>query len=94
MNGGEVPDKFVLYQNYPNPFNPYSTIAFDLPEHGDVTLKIYNLLGENVATLVDHSLPAGKYKFRWEPNGLSSGVYVYVIQANNFRSKRKMVLVK
>lgn len=89
-----TPSQFFLYQNYPNPFNPYTTIAFDLPEHSDVVLKIYNLLGETAAILADRSLPAGKYTFHWEPKGLSSGVYVYVIQANNFRAKRKMVLVK
>jgi S-formylglutathione hydrolase FrmB len=85
---------FMLYQNYPNPFNPSTSIAFALPKSGFVTLKIYNTLGEEVATLVSEKLPAGKHQRVWEAKGLASGVYVYRLEAGEFVQKRKLVLLR
>ena len=85
---------FCLEQNFPNPFNPVTTIEFDLPKSSDVTLKIFNILGEEVATLVSDRLSAGSYLFEWDASNLSSGVYLYRLQAGDYIETRKMVLMK
>ena len=86
---------FTLYQNYPNPFNPSTTIEFDLPKTADLTLKIYNILGEEVATLVSDRLTAGSYAYEWSrPTGIASGVYLYRLQAGDYVVTRKMILMK
>lgn len=73
-----LPHEFILYQNYPNPFNPSTTIVFDLPKTSDVTLKIFNILGGEVVTLVSDRLPAGSYTYQWSrPVGMASSVYLY-----------------
>jgi len=89
-----VVKNFHLYQNYPNPFNPTTTIEFALPQSNFVTLKIYNILGEEVATLVSEKLTARRYKYEWDAGSLASGVYLYRIQADNFVQVKKMVLIK
>jgi PKD repeat protein len=89
-----LPSKFRLYNNYPNPFNPATNIEFFIPKAEFVTLKVYNILGEEVATLVSERLTAGKYKNEWDASGLASGVYLYRIQAGSFVDIRKMVLMK
>lgn len=89
-----IPEQFKLYNNYPNPFNPATTIRFDLPEDSHVKLEVYNILGERVRTLVDEELFKGKHFTKFEATGLSSGIYIYKIQADNFTSVKKMVLVK
>ena len=76
-------DGYALRQNYPNPFNPSTTIEFALPKAGFVTLKIYNLLGQEVATLVAEKLPVGKHQRVWEAKGLASGVYLYHLEAGD-----------
>ncbi len=91
---GEIPTGFQLSQNYPNPFNPTTTIEFALPHSGFVTLKIYNILGEEVATLVSEKLTAGKYKYEWDAGGLASGVYLYRIQAGDYVEAMKMLLLR
>lgn len=78
---GVIPRAFALSQNYPNPFNPSTTIEFALPRSSFVTLKIYDLLGTEVATLVAEKLPAGKHQRVWEAKGLASGVYLYRLEA-------------
>ncbi|MFQ6613344.1 MAG: carboxypeptidase regulatory-like domain-containing protein [Fidelibacterota bacterium] len=94
-----IPDEFALYQNYPNPFNPVTTIVYDIPEASDVTIEIYNIVGQRVRTLVsDHQEP-GRYKIRWNSTNdmgapLSSGMYIYRIQAKDFTSVRKLILMK
>jgi len=95
------PASFILEQNYPNPFNPSTTIEFALPQSGFVTLKIYNVLGEEAATLVNEELTAGWYKVEWQANGLASGMYIYRLQANpsggsreGFLATKKLMLVK
>jgi len=89
-----IPHEYTLAQNYPNPFNPTTTIQFALPTESQVVLKIYNLLGREVATLVNEELQPGKYKVDFEANGLPSGVYFYRIQAGGFSKTKKLTLLK
>jgi photosystem II stability/assembly factor-like uncharacterized protein len=89
-----TPTEFYLEQNFPNPFNPSTTIQFSLPKSGDVTLKIYNLLGEEVKTLVDEYKEIGNHSIQFNANNLASGIYFYRIQAGSFVQTKKMILVK
>jgi photosystem II stability/assembly factor-like uncharacterized protein len=86
--------EFALFENYPNPFNPVTTISFQIPISGYVSLKIYDVIGTEVATLVSENLPAGKYKYNWDAGNLASGVYLYRLQSMNFTSTKKMVLLR
>jgi len=88
------PTKYALKPNYPNPFNPSTTIEFSLPKSEFVTLKIYNLLGQEVTTLVSDNLAPGVYKYTWEAGSLASGVYMYNIQAGAYQQVRKMIYMK
>lgn len=90
----EVPNQFTLEQNYPNPFNPSTTIRFALPKSAYVTLKVFNLVGQEVATLVDGEKLAGEYALEWRAGGLTSGVYFYRLQASEFISSKKLILLK
>ena len=90
----KIPSKYILHQNHPNPFNPTTTIEFSLPYTEFVTLKIYNILGEDVATLISERLSSGKYKYEWDASNLASGLYLYKIQAGDFVDIKKMVLMK
>ncbi len=92
--GGRIPERFVLAQNYPNPFNPNTTIQFALPGMSYVSIKIYNTLGLEVATLVDEFLPPGQHKTIWNATDFASGVYLYRIQAGNFVETKKLILLK
>jgi len=87
-------DEFVLYPAYPNPFNPTTNIEFSIPKSGFVTLKVYNILGEEVATLVSKKLTAGKYKYDWDAGRLASGVYLYRIQSGDYFDVKKMILLR
>ena len=89
-----LPNSYELKQNYPNPFNPVTIIAFDLPQPCKVTLKIFNLLGEEVTTLLSASLLSGSYKYEWDASGLASGVYLYRLEAEGYVETRKMILMK
>ncbi len=89
-----LPTKFALMQNYPNPFNPTTTIAYELPTRAKVLLKVYDMLGREVATLVNGEQTAGRYAQPFNASGLSSGVYFYRLQAGNFVETKKMMLVK
>jgi hypothetical protein len=93
-NAGERPTSFGVAQNYPNPFNPTTTIEFTLPKASFVTLKVYDLLGNEVATLVAEKLPAGKHQRVWEVKGLASGVYLYRIEAGEFEETKKLILLR
>jgi 5'-nucleotidase/UDP-sugar diphosphatase len=89
-----VPANFALQQNYPNPFNPTTTVAFSLPTTSFVTLKVYNLLGQVVAVLVNEQLPAGSYTKTFRADGLASGMYLYKLTAGDFVQTKRMVLMK
>lgn len=90
----EIPTSFSLAQNFPNPFNPVTTIQFSLPQAGNVTLKIYNLLGEEEKTLADEYRQAGKHSVQFNANNLASGIYFYRLQTGNFVQTKKMILLK
>ncbi|MCX8056692.1 MAG: T9SS type A sorting domain-containing protein [Ignavibacteria bacterium] len=85
---------FELRQNYPNPFNAKTNIIFSIPEDDYVALKVYNLLGQEVQTIVQRKLSKGTYSFEFDGNKLPSGVYYYSLQAQNFRETKKMILLK
>lgn len=89
-----IPTEFVLLQNYPNPFNPTTSIQFGLPSESHVRLTVFNLLGQEVAVLVNASMGAGYHKVNFDASRLNTGMYIYKIEANNFVSVRKMLLVK
>lgn len=91
---GVTPDNYTLAQNYPNPFNPSTTINFAIPNSEFVTLKVYNILGSEVATLVNENLAGGAYRFNFDAANLASGVYLYELNAGNFREIKKMNLLK
>ena len=88
------PTEFALFQNYPNPFNPSTTFKFSIPYSIHVVLKIYDVLGKEVSTLVDEELPMGQHKMNWNVHNLASGVYIYKIQAGEFVQTRKMILMR
>ena len=89
-----IPKEYSLYQNYPNPFNPVTTIKFDIPNDGVVQLEIFDILGRRIITLVDEYKTAGSYEKVFNASSLASGVYVYKLQAGDFISSKKMILLK
>ena len=93
-NTNSLPIKYELSQNYPNPFNPVTKINFSIPKQGMVTLKVFDMLGREVANLVNEYKQAGYYSIDFNASRLSSGIYFYKLQANDFSDIKKMVLVK
>jgi hypothetical protein len=89
-----TPQSFALSQNYPNPFNPGTTISFDVPSTGQVSIKVYNILGEEVANMVNGVVEAGKKSIFFDARGLASGVYICRMYAGDFAAVRKMVLIR
>jgi hypothetical protein len=89
-----IPTNFALYQNYPNPFNPATTITYDLPVKSNVKLIVYNILGQEVATLVNGEQEAGRYNVKFDASGLPSGVYFYKLEAGKYVEIKKMILMK
>ena len=85
---------FKLYQNYPNPFNPSTKINYSIKEKSNVELKIFDLLGSEIATLVNEEKSPGNYEVSFDASFLSSGVYLYTIKAGSFVQTRKMLLMK
>lgn len=89
-----TPDTYALSQNYPNPFNPSTIIEYALPEAGNVKINIFNILGQKISTLVNETKSAGRYQVTFDATKLSTGIYFYSLEANNFRSIKKMLLIK
>ena len=92
-DGSQVPVKFKLNQNYPNPFNPTTTIKYLIPEISFITIKMYDVLGNEVATVVNEEKAAGNYEVEFDASKLSSGVYFYQLRAGSFIETKKMVLL-
>ncbi|OGU57353.1 MAG: hypothetical protein A2V66_03195 [Ignavibacteria bacterium RBG_13_36_8] len=89
----EVPISYSL-DNYPNPFNPSTTIRYQIPEKDFVTIKVYDMLGEEVSTLVEEEKPAGIHSIEFNAGNLPSGVYIYSLRTNQFQQSKKMILTK
>ena len=99
LDGTFLPLEFVLHQNYPNPFNPTTQIKYDLPEDMIVTIAIYDVMGRNIRNLMNMSQDAGYHSIQWDAKndigeGVAAGMYIYTIQAGEFRATKKMVLLK
>jgi 1,4-alpha-glucan branching enzyme len=99
IDNNNIPEEYSLSQNYPNPFNPVTTIRFTMPKSGAVTLKIYNILGQEVKTLINKEFSAGSYEARWNGDTnfgdkAASGVYIYRLEAGSFKAAKKMLLLK
>lgn len=95
----EAPKELVLHANYPNPFNPVTTLAYDLPQAAHVTIRVYNLLGQEVTTLVNEARPAGSHDVSWNAQGFATGLYIYVLSMRGAddqitQQRRTMMLVK
>jgi len=90
----QLPKEFALQQNYPNPFNPTTTISFSIPENQNVELKVYDLLGNEVANLVNEYKSAGSYSVNFNASNLASGIYFYKLKAGNFQQTKKLILLK
>ena len=90
----EIPDKFSLSQNYPNPFNPTTKIDYAIPKNGFVTLKIYDVLGREVKTLVNENKTPGNYSIDFNGSEFSSGVYFYKLESKGFSDVKRMILIK
>ena len=92
VNG--MPTTYVLDQNYPNPFNPVTKITYEIPVQSNVLLKVYDIIGNEVATLVNEPKPAGSYNILFDATNLSSGVYFYRMQAGDYIEAKKMIYLK
>jgi hypothetical protein len=90
----KAPAQFKLEQNYPNPFNPATKINFEIKDKGFYTLKVYNMLGEEVSTLTSEELNPGTYKADFDGSSLSSGIYIYQLKGPNVNISHKMTLIK
>ena len=93
-DANELPKTYQLSQNYPNPFNPSTIISYQLPKQGFVSINIYNILGQKVAQMVNETQSAGSYKVNFDASNLTSGIYIYQIQAGSFVQSKKMILLK
>ncbi|MBS1492619.1 MAG: T9SS type A sorting domain-containing protein [Bacteroidetes bacterium] len=89
-----IAKEYSLSQNYPNPFNPSTLISFSIPQNGFVTLKVYDISGKEITTLLNRNMTTGSYSVEFNAAALSSGVYFYRLESNNFAETKKMMLVK
>ena len=89
-----TPKQFNLEQNYPNPFNPTTNINYSIPESGNIKLKVYDILGNEVATLVNETKTPGNYSAVYDASSFASGVYIYRLQTGSLMQTRKMILMK
>ena len=90
----EAPTQFELFQNFPNPFNPVTSIKFTIIADGFAELKVYDILGKEVATLINKEIRAGSYTFNFNAQNLASGIYFYRLSTNNYNAVRKMILLR
>jgi hypothetical protein len=90
----EMPSDFALHQNYPNPFNPVTNIKFDIPKSEFVTVKIFDVTGREIETLLSEQLQAGRYSISWDATNYPSGVYFYQLITNSYSQTKKMILIK
>ncbi len=88
------PAEYILLQNYPNPFNPATTIRYQLPERSFVSIKVFDILGREVATLVNEEKPVGSYEVQFKGNSLTSGIYFYQLKAGDYSETKKMIFLK
>ncbi|MBE0570729.1 MAG: T9SS type A sorting domain-containing protein [Ignavibacteriaceae bacterium] len=93
-NKSNIPTEYSLSQNYPNPFNPSTNIGFRISDRGYVSLKVFDILGNEVVTLVDEEKEPGVYEVQFDASNLSSGIYYYKLVSGNFIETKKMVLIK
>jgi hypothetical protein len=98
-NDGLIPEEFNVSQNYPNPFNPSTTIKYAIPQQSFVTIKVYDIVGREVKTLVNTERSPGIYSVQWDGNNnfgskVTSGIYLYRVVAGNFTQVKKMILLK
>jgi hypothetical protein len=102
-NRNQLPKESQLFQNYPNPFNPSTTIEYQIPpspfsekgeKGGFVSLKVFDILGREVATLVNEKKPEGSYTVQWNAIGMSSGIYFYQLKTRSFTETKKLILIK
>ena len=89
-----IPKRYELSQNYPNPFNPSTTIKYQIPNSGKVTLTLYNVLGREIKTILNSYQNAGQYEIKFDASGLPSGVYFYKLTSGSFSDLKKLILVK
>jgi hypothetical protein len=93
-----LPSEYILFQNYPNPFNPSTVISYQLPVGSDVTLKVFDVLGKEIATLVNEYKPAGRYEVEFQStvgsHQLANGIYYYQLKAGDDIQTKKMMLIK
>jgi hypothetical protein len=94
VSGELLPTVYALEQNYPNPFNPSTTIEFSLPVAANVSLTIYNTLGQKITELVNSRLETGRYIYQWNAGNIATGVYIYELRTEKFNSIKKMILIK
>ena len=93
-NTTRLPKNFTLYQNYPNPFNPSTKIRYSIPQFSKVIIKVYDILGNEIKTLVNKEKPVGTYEITWNAANLPSGIYFYQLKSGNFIETKKMILLK
>jgi len=94
MGHNPIPAEYSLEQNYPNPFNQSTTIEYHLSEPGQVTLDVFNMVGQRVASIINSREPAGDHRIGFKAGNLFSGVYLYRLQVNNYVQSRKLILMK
>jgi Secretion system C-terminal sorting domain len=94
FEGNQTPNTYSLSQNFPNPMNPSTTIKYQIPQSGNVSLKVFDILGAEVATLVNEVQNEGRYEVNFDGSNLASGVYIYRLQVNDFVDSKKMILMK
>ncbi len=90
----DTPGKYNLAQNYPNPFNPTTTIQYSVPKDGNIKLTVYNPIGQEIAVLVNREVKAGSYEVKFDASRLTSGIYLYKIEAPGYNAIRKMLVLK